>query len=105
MYTGIDLEMATKKPSLGAALNQAAGKRTPEVPIEPEPVVVAAKPESAPKSKTASRSGTKMIGGHFPPEVNKQLKLLGVDQDKTLQALLEEAIGDLFEKYGKPRLL
>lgn len=75
------------------------------LPVEPEPVQVASVPEPAPRSKVSSRVGTKMIGGHFPPEVNKQLKLLGVNQDRTLQALLEEAIGDLFEKYGKPRLL
>lgn len=109
VYTSMSVDMGVqKKPSLGAALNQAAGKRAPEsLPVDPDPVVVApeAAPAPKPRTKASSRSGTKMIGGHFPPEVSKQLKLIAVDQDKSLQSLLEEAIGDLFEKYGKPRLL
>ena len=36
--------------------------------------------------------GRKLIGGHFDPKVAKQLKLLAVEGDTTVQALLEEAL-------------
>ncbi|MBD2341967.1 hypothetical protein H6G64_34105 [Calothrix sp. FACHB-156] len=41
------------------------------------------------------------IAGHFDPAVSKQLKQLALEQDTTVQALLAEALNDLFEKYGK----
>lgn len=47
---------------------------------------------------TPARAGTKMIGGHFPPEVSTRLRLLAVEEDTTVQALLEEAINDLLTK-------
>jgi hypothetical protein len=34
--------------------------------------------------------------------VSRQLKQLGLDHDTSTQALLREAINDLFTKYGKP---
>jgi len=49
-----------------------------------------------------SREGKKMIAGHFYPEVRKQLKQLALEKDLSIQALLGEAINDLFIKYGKP---
>lgn len=54
---------------------------------------------------TPARAGTKMIGGHFPPEVSTRLRLLAVEEDTTVQALLEEAINDLLTKKAgrKPR--
>ncbi|RSU73187.1 hypothetical protein BRX37_16670 [Sphingomonas sp. S-NIH.Pt3_0716] len=54
---------------------------------------------------TPARQGTKMIGGHFAPEVSTRLRLLAVEEDTTVQALLEEAINDLLTKKAgrKPR--
>lgn len=54
---------------------------------------------------TPARHGTKMIGGHFAPEVSTRLRLLAVEEDTTVQALLEEAIKDLLTKKAgrKPR--
>ena len=43
-----------------------------------------------------------LITGHFDPAVSKQLKLLAINNDSTVQAMLAEALNDLFEKYGKP---
>lgn len=48
-----------------------------------------------------SRAGRKLIAGHFDPKVAKQLKLLAVEGDTTVQALLEEALDLLFVKKGK----
>ena len=44
-----------------------------------------------------SRTGTKHIGGHFPPEVAKQLRQLAVDEDTSHQKLLGEALDLLFQ--------
>ena len=51
-----------------------------------------------------SREGKKMIAGHFAPEVTWQLRKLALDQQTTVQSLLEEALNDLFEKNHLPRL-
>jgi hypothetical protein len=46
-----------------------------------------------------SRVGTKTIAGHFDPEVAERLKGLTRARGTTVQALLSEALGDLFEKH------
>jgi hypothetical protein len=52
-------------------------------------------------SQRTGRVGTRMLGGHISEPAQRQFKILAVVQDKTVQALLEEAINDLFRKYGK----
>ncbi len=51
---------------------------------------------------TPSRIGKKTVAAHFDPAVSRQLKQLGLDRDTSTQALLREALNDLFTKYGKP---
>jgi uroporphyrinogen-III synthase len=53
-------------------------------------------------SRAPSRIGKKTVAAHFDPAVSKQLKQLGLERDTSTQALLREAINDLFAKYGKP---
>jgi len=52
-------------------------------------------------SQRTGRVGTRMLGGHISEPAQRQFKILAAVQDKTVQALLEEAINDLFRKYGK----
>jgi hypothetical protein len=40
-------------------------------------------------------------GAHFAPEVGRAMKLLAAEHDSTVQALMREALNDLFVKYGK----
>lgn len=54
-------------------------------------------------SRPKSRVGKKTIAGHFEPLVAWQLRQLALDQQTTVQKLLDEALGDLFEKYHLPR--
>jgi hypothetical protein len=49
-----------------------------------------------------SREGKKPVTGFFTPEISRQIKKLGLDQDKTMQDLLQEALNDLFRKYDLP---
>jgi hypothetical protein len=87
-----------KKPSLSAALHKASGKEQPGVVIE------AASPAPPDGQTQPSRQGKRLVGGHFDPLVAKELKRLALDHDVTVQALLAEALNDLFIKYGKPPL-
>ena len=84
---------------------QAALNRVPESPtVTPEPqrnnMAEATKPPVA-KSTKPSRKGTVMIGGHFPPSIKQQLRMIAAEEGTTSQALLEEALQLLFVKKGK----
>lgn len=48
-----------------------------------------------------SRTGKRLIGGHFSPDIAKHLKILATEEDTSVQALLEEALDLLFVKKGK----
>jgi hypothetical protein len=50
------------------------------------------------------RAGRQFLAAHVLPEAAKQFKLLAVQTDKTAQALLIEAINDLFAKHGLSRI-
>lgn len=56
---------------------------------------------SRPQARTGARTGKKAISGYFSPDVSRGLHLLGLEQDKSLQALMGEAFDDLMRKYGK----
>jgi uroporphyrinogen-III synthase len=49
----------------------------------------------------ATRAGKKKVTAALDPTVHKQLKTLAVAQDTTTEALLLEAIADLFVKHGQ----
>ena len=50
-------------------------------------------------SERPDRAGTKVILGHFPKATWAALRRLALEEEKTSQALLEEALTDLFAKY------
>ncbi len=52
-----------------------------------------------------SRQETRLIGGHFSPDVAKQIRILAAEEGVTIQALLEEALSDLLVKKGKKSIL
>lgn len=51
-----------------------------------------------------NRTGRQFIAAHVLPEAAKQFKLMAVQQERTVQALLIEAINDLFAKHGLSRI-
>lgn len=57
------------------------------------------------KTKKTSRDKTVLIGGHFPPEVQKQLRMIAAEEGTTNQALLAEALNLLFRKKGKDAIV
>ncbi len=52
-------------------------------------------------SKPKSRLNKRVIAGHFNKEVSRQLKLIGIEQDRSMQDMLQEAINDFFIKNNK----
>ena len=87
-----------KPNALQAVLDRA--KVSGDAPAAPGPAV------AAPPAKPASsgRQGTKLIGGHFAPEVSTQLRILAAEEETTVQNLLAEALDDLFVKKGRGRV-
>ena len=57
------------------------------------------KPASRPRSGHNRR---KHIGGYFDPAVSTQLRHLAVEENSTVQQLLEESLDLLFQARGKP---
>ena len=51
------------------------------------------------------RQGKSNVTGYFPPTVKRQLRILAAEHDTTIQALLGQALNDLFAKYGKPEIV
>ena len=51
------------------------------------------------------REGKANVTGYFPPAVKRQLRVLAAEQDTTIQALLGQALNDLFARYGKPEVV
>ena len=63
------------------------------------------------KTRPASRpqaveqpAASKHIGGYFDPAVAKQLRLLAASEDRTLTALLAEALDMLFQSRQLPTI-
>ena len=90
--------MMAKVTALQAVLDRATAAGDPA----PSP----ATPAEAPPAKAApgGRQGTKLIGGHFPPEISTQLRILAAEGGTTVQSLLAEALDDLFVKKGRNRV-
>jgi hypothetical protein len=87
-----------KRANLAAALQTAT--RGAEVPVTNGADVPAATTMNS-GARAPSRVGKKTVAAHFDPAVSKQLKHLGLERDTSTQALMREAINDLFAKFGK----
>ena len=87
-----------KKQSLATAL-QTFGRTQNSATEVSDPAL-----ESRPrlKAQAPSRRGKKALIGYFDPSVSKQLKLLALEEDSTIQQLLGEALDLLFQARGKP---
>ncbi|MGE3335899.1 MAG: ribbon-helix-helix domain-containing protein [Rhodospirillaceae bacterium] len=96
--------MSKQRPNL-ADITAAAGstRRT----TEPESHSLETgdpKPERSSPRVSTRAAGTKQIAAHFPAEVSWQLRELAAERRTTVQALLGEALNDLFQKHGKPEI-
>ncbi len=88
----------SKKGSLSVALQEVTGRGQPAKSVAEAPKSAAA------SHRTPAREGKKMIGGYFDPAASKQLRKLALERDSDVQAMLGEALNDLFEKHGLSRI-
>ena len=58
--------------------------------------------EPAPVARPPSRAGLKAVTVYVDPAAHRQLRMLAIETDRSAQALLVEAVNDLFQKHGKP---
>ena len=94
--------------AMQAVLDRAAQ----QPPALPELAKAAAPPARRPSARLVatpvfdrpSRRNTKLIGGHFRPELARQLRMLAAEEDTTIQALLEEAIQLLLAKKARGQI-
>lgn len=98
--------MPSEKPrnAMQAVLDRAASAAPPTPAARP--AIRRPKEPADPKPEAAftvrpSRRNTRLIGGHFPPEIGRQLRILAAEEDTTVQALLEEAINLLLAKKAR----
>jgi hypothetical protein len=71
--------------------------------IAPAPVPPEAAPRRA-KPVPPSRAGRVLIGGHFAPEVQTELKVLAAQERTSVQALIAEGINAVFARRHKPQI-
>src|SRR5207247_7102669 len=98
--------MMAKRPSLAERMREVA---TPEAsPSDVSPSTTARQSESSEQRPArasgfyaATRAGKKKVTASLDPAAHKQLRQLGLDRDMTTEALLIEAINDLFKRYAK----
>ena len=88
--------MADKPSDLRRAILDQAGRGSAKTRASGAP------PEDSVATRSAQpgRIGKVSVAGYFAPEVRRQLKRLAADADITVQALLGEALNDLFAKHG-----
>lgn len=69
-----------------------------------KPVRAAAKKVEEKPTGGRYRDTTVMVGGHFPPSVLRQLRMIAAEEDTTNQALIGEALDLLFTRKGKGKI-
>lgn len=97
--------MARKRPSLDSQLNKQASTQIDQQnnvqsskSVDTQTSNQTNKPAS---TRAKARQGKKAISGFYDAQVSRQLRMMAAEQDRTVQALLGEALNLLFEKHGK----
>lgn len=102
--------------ALQAVLDKANREPAPSAPVapvrkapraanaEPPPATEEEGASPSPKFYRPSRGNRRFVGGHFAPAVGKQLRMIAVEDETTVQALLEEALDLLFVKKGRQKI-
>lgn len=61
-------------------------------------------PVAAARAVPPSRTGRKLIGGHFVPEVQTELKVLAAREGTTVQKLVAEGLNAVFARRHMPQI-
>ncbi len=79
-------------------LDTAAAAPALQPPVNEAPAQAPAVP-----SRPASRAGKRSVMYWLDPNAFRNLQLLSVDEDRTIQSLMEEAYDLLMRHHGRPR--
>lgn len=92
--------MSTSPPvnKLKAAMQGMAGVSASVPSVAP---TVLTEPLAAKAVRPPSRRGKRVVSAYIEATAAKQMRLLAVERDTSTQALLEEALNDLFRKYNR----
>ena len=71
---------------------------------KPTTEVKDAEVSEATAEKRPDQIGKRLIGAQFPEAVYRQFRILAGEKGIGSQALLSEALNDLFRKYGKDQI-
>jgi len=98
--------MARKAADLRNVMQASAksAARQAQTPVETETPAEQTKTYPENPYYRPGRAKKANVTGYFPPAVKKQLRILAAERDTTIQALLAEALNELFAKYGKPEI-
>lgn len=96
--------MTTKKSSLAAALRQTSEAKEPAVQAPAAERIAPERPRTKSITTAPNRIGKKSITGWFDAEVLKQLKMIGLEQDMSIQQMVGEALNDYFAKHNKAQI-
>ncbi len=86
--------VAPVTPQESASAAEGAGEGALPPPAPPAAV-------SGPSAKKGARAGKVTVAGYFSEDLSREFKMLALQSGVTVQALLGEAIDDLFRKHGK----
>ena len=70
---------------------------------EIQPAAPAPQPE-AQAHRPPSRRGLKALTVWVDPAIHQQIRMMALEQNRPAEDMLREAVADLFQKYGRPRL-
>ena len=65
-------------------------------PAAPQPEAQAHRPPS--------RRGLKALTVWVDPAIHQQIRMMALEQNRPAEDMLREAVADLFQKHGRPRL-
>jgi predicted O-methyltransferase YrrM len=98
----------TKRPSLAKSLTQSVEQAArPHTPPATAAIEAETQPARSPRAegyRAVTRLGKKKVTAPLDPEAHKLLRMLAIEQSTTVEALLLQAIRDLFAKNGKPSI-
>ena len=70
---------------------------------KPTPAAAAPQPEDQ-AHRPPSRRGMKALTVWVDPAIHQQVRMMALELNRPAEDMLREAVGDLFQKYGRPRL-
>lgn len=88
--------MARAKPKLSGALDDLAA--VPAPPVQAPASTAGARTSRAGRPRRTEE--TSLVGGQLATRYSRSLNMLSAETGKTNRELLEEALDDLFTKYG-----